>query len=207
MKNFGFFDFAIVRPRCELGVDAVKYAKHASEILRNVKIFETLNQATKDCDLVVGTSGITRRNKDTLRSLVKLKEFEKRLGKYNKKKKIAIIFGNEGVGLSANDISECDLLIKIETSKEYPVMNLSHAVAVVLYSMPNGLEAEIEEECNKEQRTKIIEYSREIAKKADVRSKEYVVLAIKRIFSKSNITKKEANFLIGFLNDVKRRID
>ena len=210
MKNFGFSDFYIVRPKCELGLEAVKYAKHAKEILEDVKKFETIEDATNGCDVIVGTSAIVRRNKDTLRSLIKLEEFESTILKSKRKKrKIAFVFGNEGTGLSAADITKCDLLIKIETSKEYPIMNLSHSAAIVLYNVAKtiqNIESETEEESNRSQREKILEYSKEITDIANVRSKKYVLLAMKRIFSKSNITKKEANFLIGFLNDLKKKL-
>ncbi len=207
MKNFGFSDLVLVRPKCPLGLDAVKYAKHAVEILQGAKKFDSLDSATKDCELIIGTSGIVRRNKETLRSLVELKHLDDRI--IGKDRNIALVFGNEGIGLNASDISKCDFLVKIETSDKYPVMNLSHAVGIVLYEVSKivGIESKIEESAGKEQKQRIVEYTKEVTEIADVRAKKYVVLTMKRIVGKANLTKKEANFLLGFLNDLKKKLN
>ncbi|VVB97995.1 tRNA (cytidine(34)-2'-O)-methyltransferase [uncultured archaeon] len=135
MKNFGYFELRIVNPKCGLrSVGAYKGAKHAKEILENAKTAGSLEEASRGCDLIIGTTGVKLRHKGTIRGVLPLRQFAKKSG-YYKKRKLALVFGREGIGLSEDELNKCDLLINIETSPAYPVMNISHAAAVVLYSL------------------------------------------------------------------------
>ncbi|MFA5412211.1 MAG: RNA methyltransferase [Candidatus Micrarchaeia archaeon] len=138
MKNFGFSDLRIAGPKCGLGADAVKFSKHAVGLLKKAKRYGTLREAVGDCGLVVGTTGILKRNKGTIRAAVPLKKFCAGLGERGGQR-IALVFGREGIGLNEKEISACDLLVHAETHAGYPVLNLSHAVAVVLYSIDSGM--------------------------------------------------------------------
>ena len=44
---------------------------------------------------------------------------------------IALVFGEEGKGLSAEDLSACDYFVTLPTWEGYPIANLSHAVNVM----------------------------------------------------------------------------
>ncbi|MDD5096198.1 MAG: RNA methyltransferase [Candidatus ainarchaeum sp.] len=138
MKNFGFSDLGIVGPKCGLGPDAVKYSKHAVGLLKKAKRFKTLGEAVKGCGFVVGTTGILKRNKGTIRSAVSLKEFCAGLGAHAGEK-VALVFGREGIGLNEKEISACDLLVHVEADPGYPVLNLSHAAAVVFYCVDRAM--------------------------------------------------------------------
>ncbi len=45
---------------------------------------------------------------------------------------VALVFGPEGSGLSAEELSTCHLLLAVPTNPSFPVLNLAQAVAVVL---------------------------------------------------------------------------
>ena len=49
--------------------------------------------------------------------------------------KIAILFGREGNGLTNNEIDMCDIIVSIPTDAGYPIMNISHAAAIILYEV------------------------------------------------------------------------
>lgn len=44
---------------------------------------------------------------------------------------IALLFGREGDGLNNQEIEQCDILVTIPTSDEYPIMNITHAAAII----------------------------------------------------------------------------
>jgi len=133
MKNFGASELFLVKPKAKLGVEAVKYAKHAREILENARKVNTMKQAFEGCTLVVGTTGIIKRfGKRILKKCVSARELRKFLGK---KDTAAIVFGNEEHGLSDKFLGECDVVAFIPSSPKYPVLNLSHAVAIMLYEV------------------------------------------------------------------------
>lgn len=45
---------------------------------------------------------------------------------------VALVFGNETRGLSRNDLDRCDLVISIPTRPQFPVLNLTQAIAILL---------------------------------------------------------------------------
>ena len=49
--------------------------------------------------------------------------------------KIGFVFGREDYGLYNDEIAACDVMLRIPTSDKYPSLNLSHSVALVLYSL------------------------------------------------------------------------
>jgi tRNA/rRNA methyltransferase len=137
LANFGQSKLYLVNPQCQIGFTAKMYAKHAEKLLGKAIICSTLKQATEGCSLVVGTTGVLWRHRQALRHPLTVEEFRDRIArcKWEKNSQIAILFGPEGNGLSESEILECDLLITIPTSRKYPVMNLSHSLAVVLYAL------------------------------------------------------------------------
>ena len=48
---------------------------------------------------------------------------------------IALVFGEEGKGLSTEDLAACDYLVTLPTWEGYPIANLSHAVNALLYEI------------------------------------------------------------------------
>lgn len=133
--NFSQKRIYLVNPKCEVGFTAKMHAKHAAGLLEEAKVCKSVKEAIAGCKMAVGTSGVLRRHKKILRSPITPSQFAKRLEKSEFSGEIAILFGREGIGLSADELEMCDALITIPTSDEYPVMNLSHAVAVVLYAL------------------------------------------------------------------------
>lgn len=133
LANFNQKRLYIVNPKCELGFTARMHAKHAGKILLGAKICKSVGEATKGCRMVVGTTGVLRRHKKLLRNPISPSELSLRLKKNNAE--VAVLFGREGIGLNAQELQQCDILCIIPTSLHYPVMNLSHAVAVMLYAL------------------------------------------------------------------------
>ncbi len=133
MGNFAFDDLCMVNP-CPLGDEALKRAKHAGHILSNAMIVDTVDEAVKGCSLVVGTTGIvTHGPKRYVRIPMPARELAARTADHEGR--IALLFGREGLGLTQEELARCDLLAHIPSSEEYPTLNLSHAVSIVLYEL------------------------------------------------------------------------
>ncbi len=135
MKNFGCRDLVLVRPVAQPDAEVQRYAKRAWNIILKARRAESIAQAVEGTDWVLGTTGITQRFRRGMKNCWSLKEVAEKIGP---KDKVSLVFGNEGTGLSQPDLDACDALITIPTSARYPVMNLSHAVAVVLYELAAG---------------------------------------------------------------------
>jgi len=131
--NFGVDELVLVRPEAKLGLQARKYAKHAFPLLEKAKRAQTVSQATRGCTLVVGTTGVVKRfGKRSVKKCVSVEDLRSKISENDR---VALVFGNEGRGLSERDLLKCDFIAFVPTCDEYPVLNLSHAVAVVLYEL------------------------------------------------------------------------
>jgi len=133
MKNFGAAELVLVNP-CQLGAEARQRAMRGIEILEAARSVRDLETALKDTDLIVGTSGVdTESEKRFARISVPPREFAARVAKMEGR--VALLFGREDFGLLDEELRRCDLLTTIPASPVYPILNLSHAVTILLYEL------------------------------------------------------------------------
>jgi TrmH family RNA methyltransferase len=133
MKNFGFTRLILVSP-CAIGDHARACASHAADVLEHAEEM-TLDEVFATHDLTVATTGeLSKSVCHSIRmpfcSPKELREQLKEVGG-----RVAILFGRENWGLNNAEVERCDLICTIPGSAEYPILNLSHAVAVVSYEL------------------------------------------------------------------------
>ena len=132
MKNMGIHELALVQP-VEFHTDeAYQGAVGARDVLEKALVFESLEDAVKDVNLVVGT---TRRTGKSRRLFCSVEELPEVIFPVLKNGKVAILFGREESGLTNRETDLCSILVNIPASKSFPSLNLSHAVAVVCYKI------------------------------------------------------------------------
>lgn len=199
MKNFGFSELYLVNPHAKLGPEAVKFSKHAKDVLEGAKKVKTMDAAFKGCTVVVGTTGIVKRfGKKILKKCTSSRNLKKKLSRGDK---VAIVFGNEERGLSDDFLGECDFVAFIPTHPQYPVLNLSHAVAVMLYELYASrgeieLKKTREPVAPRERMAKLEELFLEFAKSnKTIRDPKKVATAFKRILRRSRPSEKEVQAL------------
>lgn len=200
MANFGFSDL------CYTGKlqkkDAGLMAVHAKAVLKKARRFGSFEALRSDFDFLVATSGIDTSNDDHFRRIpLSPGALASRLKSV--KGKIGIIFGPEDKGLSNGQIEACDLLVTIPTSKKYPVMNLSHAVAVCLYELSGLKTPAIRIATAREMRLIHAELDK-IYDKTSIRKKAVVGLLMRRVFARSVLSGREAHTLIGLLKGINK---
>ena len=139
MKNFDVDDLVLVRP-CPIGEEARRRAMHGIGVLEQARLVETIEAAVDGTDLIVGTSGIdTRSEKRFARIAATPRELASRIAPVADT--IAVLFGREDFGLLEEELLRCDVLVTIPASNAYPILNVSHAAAVVLYEIFNATAA------------------------------------------------------------------
>jgi len=133
MTNFGITDLRIVGRDGDWSEETRKRAKNAQEVLDGAKLVDTLEKGVSDCSIVVGTSGKREEGEKTsLRHFLLPDELPDRLS--DVEGRVAVVFGPEGKGLLNEQLRMCDILVTIPTWEGYPILNLSHAVAIFCYS-------------------------------------------------------------------------
>jgi len=140
MSNFGFLRLRVVHP-WEPSFREARSAVDAESVLTAAEEFDHLSAAVADASLIVGTTGGAQRTPSQplspLESAAEIMRAHLRAGS-----RVALLFGSEKVGLSNEDLSHCNLLLRIPTRTEHPSMNLGQAVAVVLYELIRETPAE-----------------------------------------------------------------
>ncbi|MEM0350659.1 MAG: RNA methyltransferase [Archaeoglobaceae archaeon] len=136
LKNFGYENLYLYK--CNLTEESFKTAANAKDILENAKKIEDLWSFLSKFNLVVGTTGISggeyRYFRKPMLTPEQLKEYLEG--------EVAILFGREDFGLLNEELEMCHVLVKIPTSDVYPVMNVSHAAAVILYILRDAKKSE-----------------------------------------------------------------
>jgi TrmH family RNA methyltransferase len=204
MKNFGFEKLYLYN--CQVGESSYITASHAAEILRNAEKINSLERLLSEKNLVIGTTGITGVKEERyLRRPVfypdELREFLK-----GKSASAVILFGREDYGLSNKEIEMCDVIVTSPTNPEYPVMNVSHAVAVILYELRNET-YRVEEKCyaTGEEIEKLIEYFEELLRESRYPPHRLprTLLMLRRVHKRALITKKEYSTYLGVIRKIK----
>ena len=135
MLNHGFDKLSMVNPNCSPDdEEARNRAKHSGRILDTARIYNSLEDAVSDSSLVIGTSGKREVGSKVLkRHFVLPWEFAEMLRDFDGK--VSLIFGEEGKGLSTDDLDRCDFLLTLPTWEGYPIANLSQAVGHCVYEL------------------------------------------------------------------------
>ena len=130
-ENFSVHELRLVSPKCNyLDQEAKKMAVRGVKILEKAILYEDLNSALSDCSRIIATCGRKEHGAIPLNSnkdaLCWAHESER-------EETIALVFGREDRGLSNEELLKANKVISLNTSENYPSLNLSHAVAIVLH--------------------------------------------------------------------------
>ena len=133
-SNFEVDELRIVSPKCDIfSLEAKKMALKGQKFLDNCKIFDDLEKAIFDCDLVLASSGRIDVSKEL--SFVSSEDIFNWTVSFKKINNLAIIFGREDRGLTNSELLLANKTFNIPTSHANPSLNLSHAVSIVLYEL------------------------------------------------------------------------
>lgn len=133
MLNFGIGELVLVNAP-PVDDETRQRAVHAQRVLDEARRFDTLAEAKKGFDHLVGFAArISTMDKAHRRMSETLDVVARRLDEMPGR--VGLVFGREDFGLSNEDVETCDILCTIPTSRAYRSMNLSHAVSVALYEM------------------------------------------------------------------------
>jgi len=133
MANFGLKNLVLINPT-KLTNEAYYQATHGKYIVENAKIYQSLDEfyQSQRIDFKVASTGMAGGSYNLSRIPIRPEELGKSMNVSNK---IAILFGREGDGLTNKEISDCDICVSIPTDPTYPIMNISHAAAIIFYEL------------------------------------------------------------------------
>ena len=125
MKNFNFSKLVVINPRPSFPNDKIiATSVGAKEIIKKAKNYDNLKLALSNIDCIISTTSRFR-NKN-------IKHIElKDLKKIDFSKRVGFLFGSEASGLSNNQISYSNYVLKIPCNSKFKSLNLSHSLIIL----------------------------------------------------------------------------
>jgi len=207
MANFGVSKLLLVEPKCNIDEDARRRAKHAQEVLQGIKK-KSFVSIRKNFDVLIATTGKIGTDYNINRSPILLPEINKSLSGF--KGKVGLVFGSEEKGLSNEMLAKCDFALHIPSSKSYPVINLSHAVGIVLYELSKNVSLrethKLATRLEKDLMISLLDEIIDSLKSGLPTEKETQKKVFRRIIGKSMITKRESFAVLGLLKKIRKKI-
>jgi len=133
IKTMGFSSLRLVNTKAHRDEKASWLAHASNEILENAQEFDSLEEATKDIDWIIGTSAKKRRVNEDYYPSNKINELIK--AKANSIKNLAIVFGREESGLTNDELKLCDIVTSVPMKTTYPSLNLGQSVMIYAYTL------------------------------------------------------------------------
>jgi len=207
LKNFNFSKLRIVNPLNGWpDQKAIATSVGAKNILQSSKIYNSLDKSIGDLDKIFATTSRIRKVNKKIISIFDLNK------KIKKKQKIGIIFGSEASGLSNDELSYADYLVKIPTNKKFSSLNLSHSVILfcfqlfVLFSKKNFI-YKSSYKSSKANKSEVNQFLKFIIQSLDKRGflqpdhkRRSMLRNINNIFHRMNLSEQEIRILLGIFS-------
>jgi tRNA (cytidine32/uridine32-2'-O)-methyltransferase len=149
MKTMGLCKLVLVSPKTYPHPDIDALAAGATDLIEQIEIVETLEDAIKDCHIVFGTSARSRTIPWPL--LDARPAAEKSLkAVVNDQQEVAVIFGREDRGLTNEELALANYHVTIPVNTDYGVLNVAQAIQVICYEMRMAAMSLVETEANPE---------------------------------------------------------
>ncbi|HYW90999.1 MAG TPA: RNA methyltransferase [Gammaproteobacteria bacterium] len=211
MKTMGLADLCLVRPGRFPDPEASVRATGADDVLERALLYDSLDRAVADRNLVMATTARSRR--------VDAGERDARAGAREAVRcpgRVALVFGRERTGLTNEELDRCHLTLTIPTDPGYSSLNLGAAVQVLCYevmmarrelgpvptpagSVPGGEPARAADLAH------FYDHLQEVLVETgflDPRRPGQVMRRLRRLFGRARPSRREVQILRGFLSAV-----
>ena len=212
MKTMSQKNLRLVNPLHFPSAEASARAAGADDILAKCKQFSTLEEAIKDCDLVIGTSA---RIRGIPWPMILPHECAKKIFEENNSS-VAIVFGRESSGLSNNELQLCNMVLKIPTNSEFNSLNLAAAVQIIcyeIYLVASDINADEYKKDNlafisQEKMEKFYTHLEECFIQVgfhDISNPKKLMHRIRRLFNRTQLYESEWKILRGFISKIQEK--
>lgn len=132
MKNMGLSRLRLVRPAEYDPADIEGIAHRSADVLAATTLHAGLDEALADAAFVAGT---TARTREQAARPVSPREAAPGLLARAAHGPVALLFGAEDNGLTAEELDRCHAVLRIPTDPGYRSLNLAQAVLIVAYEL------------------------------------------------------------------------
>lgn len=135
MKTMGLSSLVLINPKKFPHAEATKLAAGADSVLESALIMDSVQEAVKDCTLVLGTSVRDREvTWPTMNPKTTAESVLEHIG-MSPNAQVAVLFGRESSGLTNEELDLCQTQIRIDSNVDYSSLNLASAVQIISYEL------------------------------------------------------------------------
>ncbi len=212
MHNMGMTRLALVDPQCDPRADEARWmARDGWVLIEQAEIVPSLDDALKDSHFAVATTA--RQGKRRVASSTPRDLAPSLIERAAASEKIALLFGPEDRGLSAEHVSRCQEILTIPTSDEFLSLNLAQAVLIVAYELftsvairpvsptPRGCKRaalELQESMLQDLQSVLLEIGY-----LDRHNPEHIMLDLRRLLGRADLTEREVRILRGVARQIR----
>lgn len=214
--NMGCSRLRLVKPEFwDMGRAMPLATPKALHILEKIRLFDSLQEACGDANLVYGTSARLGGWRKAVQSPWQAAEC---IGaRINAREKICLVFGPEDRGLANEQIALCHHIVHIPTFGEASSLNLAQAVLLLLYecgkAAANAQKASRREQPDKIGRadqSRLEKELKEVLLSLDClhgNNPDYFFMQWQQILTRAELRRHEYDALMGFCRQIKNKLD
>lgn len=189
----------LVSPKAKVNFESKKWARHAKGVLEKARVYTSLSEVKKDIKVLVGTTAKTAGQYNVKRSLILPEEVVRT-------DDMGLVFGRESSGLTNEEVEICDILVNIPTSKKYKSINISNAVAIMLYQVKRmPIRRKL---ADRKVRDQAMKFWEELLIETNYTQDKQKIQAqmFKRVTEKATLNEREAYGIAGVLGRILKKI-
>ena len=220
LKNMGFSRLVLVDPKEWPAEKAIYRAANALDVIDNIEVVSSLDEAISDCQFVVGTSARERRIPWPLLTPRECGDKVVSEVSVTQSHQAAIVFGREDRGLTNEELHKCHAHVHIPANPEYSSLNLAAAVQVITYEIrmsvlnqENGAPLHFDDWDEPRAQTKDLEhYYEHLQSTLETLSfitpdnPRQTMTRLRRLYNRIRLDRMELNILRGFLTSIQNYI-
>ncbi|MEO5622442.1 MAG: RNA methyltransferase [Dokdonella sp.] len=213
IRTMGMTRLSLVTPHAFPHPEAIALAAGADAVLDQAVISASLPAAIGDCRFVLGATA--RRRGVAIDCMTPREAAQRVLAAVALGQEVALVFGNERVGLDNDELKHCHAAITIPSDPTYSSLNLAQAVQVVAYELRTAYLAAFQSmkppstqaTASAEQMEGFFEHLERTLDEIDFhkgRSSRTILQRLRRFFLRAQPDPRELRVLRGILADASR---
>lgn len=197
----------------QLPEESFTLASGAADVLKNVKIVATLDEALADTTI---SCALTSRRREITSPLQTPRQLvPELLQAASRGEHVALVFGNETFGLNIEEVQACNRLMTINGNPDYFSLNLAQAVQVVCYEIFSQTDVPMthlqqeDHAATHEQIKGMVDHLGSLMHDVDFfkrRNSERLMRRMQSLFGRAHTQTEDIDILRGFFNTVKQHL-
>ena len=205
MKTMGLASLYLVNPKRFPAPEAEAMAAGATDVLERARVCASLDEALAGTLFAVAC---TARSRDLSHEVLTPREAGARLAGEATRGPVALVFGPEKTGLTAEEVSRCTVIAMIPANPEYTSLNLAAAVQILAYELRLAAEAvgSYPQETHEPATYEDVEFFFQHLEQTlydieflDPKQPKRLIQRMRRLFQRARLEKEEVNILRGIL--------